>query len=350
MQTHKHSRFTICLASFLCCVMLLTGCDRISLKSKFLRRQNFVLGTVVTITLYDHQSEKTLEAAFDKLSELENILSINKSNTLIDQINENAGIAPVKVDKATYSLIEKGLYYSRLTSGAFDITVGPIVKLWHIGFPDARVPSSDEIKTQLPLVNYTLVTLDEKKQTVYLEKKGMSLDLGGIGKGYAADEVKNLIMAAGVEHATIDLGGNIYALGNNSNGKPWKVGLQDPFNPRGATIGSVSVINKSVVTSGIYERCLGTEDGTKYHHILNPSTGYPFKNEIAGVTIISNTSVDGDALSTSTFALGIEEGLKFIEDLEGTDAIFITTDKKVYITSGIKASFTLTSSSFTLVD
>lgn len=350
MQAYYKERLTFLLTLALSAVIILTGCSNQKAPSSTnpLTKQNFVLGTIVSISLYDHQSDELLTKAFQKLTELENTLSINKTNTLIDEINSNAGIQPVKVDKATYDLIEKGLYYSKLTSGAFDITVGPIVKLWNIGFPGAKVPSQEEIEAKLPLVDYNLVSLDEAAQTVYLEKEGMLLDLGGIGKGYAADEVANLLRDAGVEHAIINLGGNVYGLGNKPGDKLWTIGVQDPFNPRGDTIGTLNIANKSVVTSGIYERYIEADDGTKYHHILNPSTGYPYMNELAGVTIISDSSTDGDALSTSTFALGVEDGLNFIEELDGIDAVFITTDKNVYITSGIKDIFTLTNPSFTL--
>ncbi len=240
------------------------------------------------------------------------------------------------------------MYYSKLTSGAFDLTVGPLVKLWDIGFPDARIPAQSEIDATLPLIDFNLVTLDKNSHSIYLEKKGMLLDLGGIGKGYAADEVANILRESGVEHAIIDLGGNVYALGDKPGNKLWTIGIQDPFGLRGNGIGTINVANKSLVTSGIYERYLETEDGKKYHHILNPSTGYPYDNQIAGVSIISDYSIDGDALSTSTFALGIEDGLAFIEKLDGIDAIFVTTDYNVYVTSGIKDKFRLTSPDFTL--
>lgn len=340
------------LISILSCVIFLTGCSKTdkteSSASPYLSRQNFALGTIATVKLYDHQSEEILDKAFDKLAEIENILSINKKNTLLDKVNENAGIAPVQVDEATYNVIEKGMYYSKLTSGAFDLTVGPLVKLWDIGFPDARIPAQSEIDATLPLIDFNLVTLDKNSHSIYLEKKGMLLDLGGIGKGYAADEVANILRESGVEHAIIDLGGNVYALGDKPGNKLWTIGIQDPFGLRGNGIGTINVANKSLVTSGIYERYLETEDGKKYHHILNPSTGYPYDNQIAGVSIISDYSIDGDALSTSTFALGIEDGLAFIEKLDGIDAIFVTTDYNVYVTSGIKDKFRLTSPDFTL--
>lgn len=333
-------------------VIFLTACSQDSSKESTtpLSRTEFLLGTVTTISLYDHQSEEILDLAMDKLKKLEDTLSINKTSTLIDEINDAAGIRPVIVDEDTYNVIEKGLSYSKLTNGAFDITVGPIVKLWNIGFPEARIPSSSEIEAALPLVGFDKVILNPDDSSVYLTEPGMRLDLGGIGKGYAADEIAKLLKEQGVEHAIIDLGGNVYTLGNKPGDQLWTVGVQDPFNPRGKVIGRLKTANKSIVTSGIYERYVEDEAGNKYHHILNPKTGYPYENQIAGVTIISDYSIDGDALSTAVFAMGIEEGLEFVETLDGIDAIFITLDSKVYITEGLKDNFTLSNDSFTMAN
>ena len=350
MQNYYRKHLTHLFILILVCTLFFTGCDRYKPKQEYLSKHTYVLGTIVEIRLYDHQSEELIDTAFNKLRELEAILSINKANTLIDAINENAGIAPVEVDENTFNLIQKGLHYSEMTSGAFDISIGPLVKLWNIGFTSAKVPSEAEILKRLPLVDYHLVTLDEEAHSVYLEKEGMLLDLGGIGKGYAADEIATLLRDAGVEHALLDLGGNIYALGDKPNGKLWTISIQDPFNPRGNSIGTLCIANQSTVTSGIYERYITSEDGTTYHHILNPESGYPFTNELASVTIVSTSSTDGDALSTATFALGLEKGINFIETLEGIDAIFITTDKQVYTTSGVKDTFNILNNEFTLIN
>lgn len=333
-------------------VIFLTACHSSSTSEGTtpLSRTEFLLGTVATISLYDHQSEETLDLAVEKLKTLEDTLSINKTGTLIDEINDAAGIHPVVVDESTYGVIEKGLSYSELTNGAFDITVGPIVKLWNIGFPEARVPSPTEIENALPLVGFDKVVLNSSDLSVYLTEPGMRLDLGGIGKGYAADEIAQLLRDKGVEHAIIDLGGNVYTLGNKPGNQLWTVGIQDPFNPRGKVIGRLKAENKSIVTSGVYERFVEDEAGNKYHHILNPKTGYPYENQIAGVTIVSDFSTDGDALSTAVFAMGVEEGLSFVESLDGIDAIFITLDSKVYVTDGLKDNFVLSNESFTMAN
>lgn len=314
-----------------------------------LRRTEFMLGTAITLSLYDHQSEALLDEAFELIASLEDTLSINKSGTLIDEINDHSGLSPIQADANTFDVVEKGLSYGELTDGSFDITVGPLVNLWHIGFPDAQVPTDAQITSKLPLIDYKNVVLDSKQQTIYLEQPGMQIDLGGIGKGYAADRVATLFREKGVAHALIDLGGNIFALGNKPNGDLWKIGIQNPLSTRGESIGHVSVQDKSIVTSGIYERFI-EEDGKKYHHILNPATGYPFENEIAGVTIISDTSIDGDALSTSVFSKGIEAGLEFVNTLEGIDAIFVSKDNHIYLSAGIIESFVLTDEAFKIAN
>lgn len=347
IKIKKHTPEFCLFILMLTFLLSVSGCSpNASQTNTPLKRTEFVLGTSVTISLYDYSTQSPLNKSFDTLKALEDVLSINKSGTLIDRINENAGITPVKVDDETLFVISKGLEYSALSDGSFDITIGPLVKLWNIGFPGARVPSDEEIAEKLSLVDYRQVEIDKQKSTVFLKSKGMIIDLGGIAKGYAADQVIKVLKENGVKHALVDVGGNICTLGAKPDGSLWKIGVQDPFNPRGTIIGSVSLSDKSIVTSGIYERYLEAE-GQKYHHILNPDTGYPFENELASVTIITENSIDGDALSTTVFSKGLHEGFKFVNSLENTEAIFITKDKKVYITKNLENIFTLTDNTFT---
>jgi thiamine biosynthesis lipoprotein len=181
------------------------------------------------------------------------------------------------------------------------------------------------------------VELDDKNETVYLKEKGMQLDLGAIAKGFITDETVSYFKKHGVTTAIIDLGGNVFVMGHSPRGEdtPWTVGIQDPNKARNTVIGYVYGKNKSFVTSGIYERFLEV-DGKKYHHILSPKTGYPYENDLAGVTIVTDKSIDGDGLSTTLFALGRTAGTKFIENMKDTEAIFVTKDDKVYTTSGLK--------------
>jgi len=328
---------------------LLAGCSKNNKTSEPLSKSELLMGTVVTVSLYDSDNEEILNKVFDKVKELESILSINENGTLVDKINDEAGISPVKVDDYTYAVVKKGIEYSKLSNGLFDISVGPIVKLWSIGLPEAKVPTQEEINERLPLIGYSDIELNDADKTIYLKRKGMMIDLGGIAKGYTADVISDLLTEEGVKSAIINLGGNVYAHGKKPNGSDWRIGIQDPFTERGGIIGTITTNNKSIVTSGIYERYI-EKDGVKYHHILSPKTGYPYENEIAGITIVSDKSIDGDALSTSVFAMGVEEGMKFVNSIDSIDAIFITKDNKVYITDGLKEIFTLSNSDFTLAN
>lgn len=302
----------------------------------------FLMGTVVNIKIYDKGKSKVLPKAFDLIKKEADEITVNQKGSEIDKINNNAGIKPVKVSDDVFELIQYANYFSKNSNGSFDMAIGPITSLWHIGFDDARKPSQAEIDARLPLVNYKNVTLNRKQHTVYLQKKGMQLDLGGIAKGYITDQVKNLLQKNGVTTAIIDLGGNVFVMGNSpkSAKTKWTVGIQDPKKSRGTSIGTVEEANRSIVTSGIYERYLKV-DGHIYMHLMNPKTGYPFDNNLMGVSIVSRKSVDGDALSTATFDKGLKDGMSYINAKKGAEAIFITKDKKVYVSKGLKENFKL---------
>lgn len=333
--------------AFVISLSILAGCSAKEPVIEPVSKTQLVIGTVCTITLYDKTDNDIFDQAFQKLSELESTLSINKENTELDKVNENAGIAPVKVSPDTLKVIQEGLKYSELSNGTLDITIGPLVKLWGIGTENARVPSQEEIDKAKALVNYKLVEVDEANSTVYLPTPGMIIDLGAIAKGYAADQVADILRSNGVESAIIDLGGNIFALGSKPDGSDFKVGIQNPEKSRNDSLGIIAVSNKSVVTSGVYERFF-EQDGKSYHHILNPKTGYPYDNDILGVSIISDSSIDGDSLSTTLFAMGIEDGLNLINSMDGIEAIYVTKDHDLYMSENFTDAFSLTSSDYTI--
>jgi thiamine biosynthesis lipoprotein len=340
------------LLVFVLLVLGLSGCakkEETAVPSEPITKTDYLLGTVVTITIYDSVSEKVLDKALDRIKEIENKMSLNIENSEVNKINEKAGIDYVKVSDETFKVIERGKYYSEVSDENFDITVGPLVELWGIGSDHAKLPSQEEIDSAKSLINYEKLLLDKSTKSIKLKDKGMIIDLGGIAKGYSADAVAEVLKENGVEHAIINLGGNILTMGSKPTGEPWKIGIQNPDIERGEYIGIVGVEDKTVVTSGIYERFF-EQDGKKYHHILSPFTGYPIENSITGVSIITEKSIDADGLSTSLFALGVEEGLKKAETLEDVEVVFITKDDKVYITSGLKDNFVLTDSNFTLAN
>lgn len=326
----------------------LVGCTSTKQEDPISRTELF-MGTAIKITLYDNRNEAILDKVFDKVIEIEDLVSINKENTEIYNLNKNAGIKPVKLSDTSFNIIKKGLEYSEISSGAYDISIGPLVKLWSIGLPNAKVPTQEEIDEIIKNIDYSNVKINESTREVYLSKEDMQLDLGSIAKGYAADEIVKLLKDEGVEKAIIDLGGNIYALGQKNDNKNWNIGIQNPFDDRGNALGVIEVSNKSVVTTGTYERFI-EKDGVKYHHILNPKTGYPYKTDIAGVSIVADKSVDADALSTLIFTKGLEEGFKLVESIDGVDAVFIMNDKSVYVTENLISNFKLINESFKLAN
>ena len=310
------------------------------------------LGTINEITLYNIKKEhgkRILKECESILIDIDNKMSCQISYSEISKINDNAGIDYVRVSDDTFKVIKEAIDFSKASNDTFDISIGPIIDLWGIGTDNAKVPTKEDIQSKLSLVNYKNILLDENTHSVKLSKKNMKIDLGGIAKGYAADKIYAYLKEENLESALINLGGNIYALGTKSNNQPFSIGIQDPTKVRGNSIGNIKISNKSVVTSGIYERYLEVNDKI-YHHMLDPHTGYPFDNNLSSVTIVSDTSMICDALSTTTFGLGIEGGMRLIDDMDGVDAIFITKDKKVYLSKNLEDSFNLTDTSFTIVN
>jgi thiamine biosynthesis lipoprotein len=337
-------KYVVALVSMLVLITLVACGTK---KEKVLRDpyqdKQFLLGTYVQVKVYDEGKKSAIKPAMKLIKKLGDEMEVNDPGTSeIDKVNNAAGVKPVVIDKTMYRLVKKAYSFSAMSNGQFDLAIGPITQLWHIGFDDARKPKQSEIDTALKLVNYKDVILNDKDHSVFLKKKGMQLDLGAIGKGFITDEVADLLKARGVTTAIIDLGGNVYVMGHSPRGAttPWTVGIQDPNKARNTVVGYIPGVNKSFVTSGIYERYLKV-DGETYHHLMNPQTGYPFQNDIAGVTIVSDKSVDGDGWSTTIFAMGVQKGLAFIEQQKGVEAIFITRDNKVYKTSGVKNTFYL---------
>ncbi|MGL6107580.1 FAD:protein FMN transferase [Romboutsia sp.] len=321
-------------------------------KLKSFNKDYFALGTVNEITIFskdEEKSNKVLNQCGNILNDITNRMSTHISTSEINQINQSAGKDFVKVSPDTFELIKTAIKYGAISKGTFDITIGPVVDLWAIGTDKARVPSSLEIKNILPLVNYKNILLDEKNLSIKLANPNMEIDLGGIAKGFAADKIASYLRSQEVDNAIINLGGNIYVLGNKEDKTPFNIGIQDPTQPRGNAIGSIEASNVSVVTSGIYERYI-EKNNKIYHHMINPSTGYPFDNNLSSVTIISTISMNCDALSTSAFGLGLDKGLELVNNLDNVDAIFITRDKKIYLTKGIKDNFVLNDTSFTIIN
>ena len=301
-----------------------------------------LLNTLVSIKIFQSKRIDVLDEAFSLIEEYENMLSRHKSGSEISRINAAPAGTPVSVSGITLEIIETALYYAELSGGRFDPSVGPLVDLWGIGTEHPHIPDAEELSEVLPLVDYKSVLIDKESDTVTLTKEGMALDLGGITKGWIADRVGEFLIENGETHFLINLGGNVLVHGGKPSGgnsfRPFRIGMQNPFKGRGNYLGVFSLEEGSVVSSGVYERFFES-NGIRYHHILDTSSGFPVENSLAAVTIISEFSLDGDALSTTLFTLGITKGLELVKSLEGVEAAFITREGKVILTAGASAIF-----------
>jgi len=318
----KHYQFISCLVLFY--LLTLTGCT--IKQTEPISKTGLYFDTVIKIDIFDSTDQNLLDECFRYCQEFENKISRTIPTSEISQINASQGKS-VTVSDTTIELLQKGIEYGKLTNGKFDITIAPLSELWDIKNNPGTIPSDEEIQEALSHVDYS--TIQIKGNTVTLLDPEAAIDLGGIAKGYMADKLKEYLISEGVESALINLGGNILTIGTKPSGQAFKLGIQKPFDKQGTPITAVDSINNSLVSSGVYERYFEV-DGTRYHHILNTETGYPYDNGLLGVSIISSKSVDGDALSTACFALGLEEGMQLIRTLENTEAIFITDDYKLY--------------------
>lgn len=312
--------------------VMLVGCGNAKPKVELMKdpyqKTEFHIGTITTIRVWDKDKKDAVKDAFARIAKSDKQMSVNGDGSLADKINAAAGEHPVKVPTDMWPLFEKAKYYSENSGGVFDASIGAFTNLWRIGFPDAHVPAQKEIDAAKPLVGWKKnVVLDEKNHTVFLKQKGVRLDFGG----------------------------NLVVMGKSPAGKnkDWNVGIQSPTASRGDAVGYVPEHNKSVVTAGIYEKFLKTKDHT-YIYLIDPATGYPYENNLAGVSIVSDKSVNGDALSNVAFNKGLKGGLAYMNELHrknGTEAIFITKDKKLYLTDGLKKTFKVDKNSgYTLGD
>lgn len=313
------------------CLVFLTGCSEPS-PDKPLSKTAVFFDTVVTICLYDSEDVNLLDAAFELCRQYENKFSRTIPTSEVAKINESSG-RPVTVSKETITLIKKGLYYCRLSDGAFDITIAPLSELWNFKSGDAVIPHEEKIQEMKEHVSYENIIIDGNSVT--LLDPDAALDLGGIAKGYIADILKAFLMENGVRHATVNLGGNVLVIGGKSDDTPFYIGIQKPFARQNETIATLTLKDKSVVSSGIYERYFEKDDKI-YHHILNPKTGYPYENNLYQVTIICQSSADGDALSTACFAMGAEKGMELINQLDNTEAVFITEDYELLYSANME--------------
>lgn len=314
-------------------------------------RSDFLLNTIVEITLYEDEkvSNQLLDDMFNEIRDCENRYSRHIPGSEISRVNENRG-EHVPVSEDTMDLIEESFYFSEISGGLFDISIGALVDLWNINGENPRIPQQAEIDAVLKDIDYKKIALDKENKTIAIPGTTMLIDTGAIAKGYITDRLVMYLRERQVDSAILNLGGNLFLCGRKKDGSLWNVGIRDPFGFQGEYVGTVSIENLSVVTSGIYERYF-EEGGVRYHHILHPNTGFPENNALASVSILTESSTLADGLSTTAFLLGLDNGMALIESLEGVEAIMVTKDKKIHLSSGIKNGvipFKLTNEEYTV--
>ena len=296
----------------------------------------YLMGTKISLYIKAENAEKLAKKAEDMLIHYEKAFSANSDSSPLAMLKKTASLAPQEVDEELYNLIKIGKKHSLCENSFLNIAIGPLIKLWRIGFTGAQVPDKESIKNVLELLKPENIQLDDEKKTVYLLKKGMEIDLGAIAKGYFADKVMELFKEQGAVSAMVDMGGNVLVFGESpSEGGDWKVGIQNPFLPRGNAAALIKIRNQSVVTSGIYERMLEKE-GSKYHHIFGSKTGFPMESNIASLTIIADKSLDCDIYTTKLFGLNAASIIHRVNQIKGMGAVVITLDGNMACTENLK--------------
>lgn len=326
-----------------------TGCGDKEPVSK----RDFCLDTSCEITIYDmnkKEAEELLDGAFDEIRRCEKLLSRTISGSDVDRINK-AGGKPVEVSEETWTVIQAGLTIGDYSDGKFDITIGRVSKLWDFKSETPSLPKHKDIEAAIKTVDYKNIKTEvrqqngKKKMYVSLDNPEAEIDLGGIAKGYIADLTGVYLKGKGVTSALINLGGNIVVIGDKPDGSAWNIGIERPYSDRTAIVGSVELRDATVATSGVYERSF-EQDGRRYHHVLDPETGYPVETDLEAATVTASygNSYLCDGLSTVCLMLGTEKAKEMIEELQrespdiGLEAAFIDVNDDMTCTDGMKIS------------
>lgn len=312
---------TAALIAALC----LAGCSARPEPEKF-EETALYFDTVVRITFYtDGDGDALMDRCMQMMDAFEKTFSRTDSKSELYAVNHRQE-PRVRVSDGIAELVRTGLSYHELSGGKFDITVAPLTDLWDFKSTDARVPDADAIRAARAKVDASKVRVDGEE--LVFDSPDTMLDLGALAKGYAADRLKEYLTGEGVKSGLLNLGGNVLAIGTRPDGSKWRIGVQKPFAAYADTSEVVEVADQCVVSSGIYERCF-EQDGKLYHHILDPATGYPVESDLAGVSVICDSSLTGDALSTTCLALGSEAAAELIGRMDHAEAVFVLKNQEV---------------------
>ena len=294
------------------------------------------MGNNFTITLVSEDEKfalQNIEIAIAEISRIEKLFTTFNEHSQTNKINENAGIKPQKVDAEVFDLIERSIGISKITQGAFDISYGSIDKsLWNFDKTMTKLPSLEESRKMVHLINYNNIILNQTDRSVFLKERGMRIGFGGIGKGYAAEMAKNILLKNQVKNGIINASGDLTAWGNQPNGKPWTIGIVNPDRPQDA-FSYLEISGKAVATSGNYEKFVMI-DGKKYSHTIDPKTGLPITG-IKSVTVISHNAEFADAMATPIAVMGIKAGLYLVDQIPDLYCIIIDDQNKIYTSKNI---------------
>ena len=328
------------MKKFLCLtiaiLLLFSGCTTISENTENFQatKDVFAMDTYMSLKAYGENSEIALEIAVDEIKYLDELLSVTNNNSDVRKINNSNGNS-ISVNKETVEIIQNAIEIGNQTNGALDITIYPVLKEWGFTTNDYKIPDGKTIEMLLKNVDYNKIKLDENSVTI---PENFELDLGALAKGYTSDKVMEILHNNDVESAVVSLGGNVQTLGRKPDGSLWKVAVTNPFSPDSA-MGVLDVEDKAVITSGNYERYFIAENGEMYHHIIDPSDGYPADNGLVSVTIIGDSGIMCDALSTALFVSGFEKAVNYWKNNKDFDMILVTDRKNILITEGIADTF-----------
>ena len=299
------------------------------------KRKLYMLGSPFEMTVVAKdtiQGNIYIDMAVAEVKRIENLISDWIPTTQISQVSKNSGIQPVKVDKEVYDLVERAIKVSQLTSGAFDISYASMDKIWKFDGSMKAMPTPEAIKQSVARIGYQKIVLDAKAQTIYLKEKEMKLGLGGIGQGYIADKIKDLLLSKGCTSGIVNVSGDINAWGNQTTGKPWTVAIVNPMN-KNKVFATFPLENSSVETSGSYEKFV-VFDGKRYSHIIDPRTGYPAQG-VVSVSVFAKQTEIADALATGIFVLGVDVGLNLVNQLKGIGCIIVDDKGEIHTSKNI---------------
>lgn len=296
-----------------------------------------VMHTLLHCKVYGQEGEAAIEAAFAEVKRLESVFSRFLPDSEVSKINAYAGKAMVDVSDDTLAVLGEALAIGELSGGLFDVTIAPLMNLWDFTHTN-KPPSQEAIDAVLPLVDYHKLVVDSKNHRAGLTQRELMVDLGGLAKGYAADCAKRVLKERGIQSAYINLGGNVQLVGSKWDNSPWKVGIRHP-RVENSLVGSIAATDVSVVTSGDYERFFIASDQRRYHHLVNPKTGYPGQSGIISLTVVCKQSLHADALSTALFLAGLDGCKQLLVDLPGVDVFAIDENLHCWITASLVPAF-----------